>query len=250
MRLIFMLRNEGKLHEPITNGPGAQANRLGGKDKKMRYKVLRCFGRCKMPMNLQFFAEAGDDIGAEGGNCGGSEGGDGGTGDEGQELPSFDDFLQGEGNQAEFDRRVQKAINTALKNEREKWQAMTDDKLSEAEKLAKMTKEEKAEYLSQKKEKELNDREAAITKKELMAEAKNTLAEKKLPVELADVLNYADADACNKSISTVEKAFQKAVQTSVEERLKGDKPPKRVPEGQSQYEGIDAATVAQVEALM
>ena len=58
----------------------------------------------------------------------------------------------------------------------EKWQALADDKLSEAEKLAKMTKEEKAQYMQQKREKELADREAAITRKELMAEAKNTLA--------------------------------------------------------------------------
>lgn len=37
----------------------------------------------------------------------------------------------------------------------EKWQALADDKLSEAEKLAKMTKEEKAQYMQQKREKEL-----------------------------------------------------------------------------------------------
>lgn len=73
---------------------------------------------------------------------------------------------------------MQKAIQTSLTKEKEKWQAMTDDKLSEAEKLAKMTKEEKAQYMQQKKEKELSDREAAITRKELMAEAKNTLAGK------------------------------------------------------------------------
>lgn len=134
---------------------------------------------------------------------------------------SFDDFLKGEGNQAEFDRRVQKAIDTAVSNAQQKWQALTDDRLSEAEKLAKMNKEEKAAYMQQKKEKELSDREAVITRKELMAEAKNTLAEKKLPVSLAEVLNYADADTCNDSISAVEKAFQEAVEAAVNERLKG-----------------------------
>ena len=171
-------------------------------------------------LNLQLFAEdPGNGGGADGGNGGGSGG----------EPMSFDDFLKGEGNQAEFDRRVQKAVTTAVKNAQEKWQAMTDDKLSEAEKLAKMTKEEKAQYMQQKKEKELSDREAAITRKELMAEAKNTLAGKNLPQDLAEVLNYADADSCNKSIGTVEKAFQKAVQAAVEERLKGKEPMKKAP---------------------
>ena len=86
-----------------------------------------------------------------------------------------------------------------MTNAQEKWQALTDDKLSEAEKLAKMTKEEKAQYMQQKKEKELSEREAAITRKELMAEARNTLACDGLPQELAEVLNYTDADACKKS---------------------------------------------------
>ena len=56
-------------------------------------------------MRLQFFADPG-------GNGGGPEGGDdngAGTG-----TVSFDDFLAQEGNQAEFDRRVQKAVNTAV----------------------------------------------------------------------------------------------------------------------------------------
>ena len=138
---------------------------------------------------------------------------------------SFDDLLKNKEYQAEFDRRVQKALGTA----KEKWTALMDDKLSEADKLAKMNKEEKAEYLRQKQEKELKDREAAITRRELMAEAKNTLAEKKLPVGLAEVLNYGDADSCSKSIEAVEKAFQEAVQAAVEEKLKGGTPPKKAP---------------------
>lgn len=142
---------------------------------------------------------------------------------------SFDDLLKNKDYQAEFDRRVQKALGTA----KEKWTVLMDDKLSEADKLAKMNKEEKAEYLRQKQEKELKDREAAITRRELMADAKNTLAEKKLPVGLAEVLNYGDADSCSKSIEAVEKAFQEAVQAAVEEKLKGGTPPKKAPQGMS-----------------
>lgn len=173
-------------------------------------------------MNLQLFADNGDGDLESGSNGGG-------TGSEGSKEMNFDDFLKEGGNQAEFDRRVQKAIQTSLTKEKEKWQAMTDDKLSEAEKLAKMTKEEKAQYMQRKKEKELSDREAAITRKELMAEAKNTLAGKNLPQELAEVLNYADAESCNKSIAAVEKAFQSAVQAAVEERLKGKGAMKKAP---------------------
>lgn len=195
----------------------------------MRNKVFKAF--CKVPMNLQLFAE-GDGVGT--GDEGGNGGGASGTGDEGNEPQSFDDFLKTGGNQAEFDRRVQKAVNTAVTNAQEKWQALTDDKLSEAEKLAKMTKEEKAQYMQQKKEKELSEREAAITRKELMAEARNTLAGDDLPQELAEVLNYTDADACKKSMETVKAAFQKAVEAAVEEKLKGGKPPKKATETDEQ----------------
>lgn len=201
-----------------------------------------------IPMNLQLFAagEGGDGAGAEGGNgdgAGAEKGVEGGDGGKATDPPSFDDLLKG-GHQAEFDRRVQKAVNTALTKAQEKWQALTDDKLSEAEKLAKMTKEEKSQYLQQKKEKELADKEAAITRRELMAEAKNMLAEKKLPAGLAEVLNYTDAESCNKSMVAVEKAFQEAVQAAVEEKLKGGTPPKKAPSGS------DDDLAKQVEALM
>lgn len=191
-------------------------------------------------MTLQLFAE-GDGDGAGGGNVSGA--GASGEGTSSEPL-SFDGFLAQEGNQAEFDRRVQKAIDTAVSNAQQKWQALTDDKLSEAEKLAKMNKEEKAAYMQQKKEKELSDRESAVARKELMAEAKNTLAEKKLPAGLAEVLNYTDAETCNKSIAAVEKTFQAAVEAAVQERLKGGEPMKKAPES-------DADSMEkQVEALI
>ena len=201
----------------------------------MRNKVIKAF--CKVPMNLQLFAEGGDGAGADGGNGGGSGDGEGAGGEGGagsDTPPSFDDFLKTGGNQAELDRRVQKAVNTAVTKAQEKWQALADDKLSEAEKLAKMTKEEKAQYMQQKREKELADREAAITRKELMAEAKNTLASDGLPQELAEVLDYSDADTCKKSMEKVKEVFQRAVETAVEEKLKGGKPPKKAPGGDAQ----------------
>lgn len=189
-----------------------------------------------MGINLQFFADGGtgDGAGGEGGTGGegegsgkGAAGGDASGDQGGQQDVSFDDFLKTGENQAEFDRRVQKAVDTAVGKAQEKWQILTDDKVSEAEKLAKMTKEEKDVYLQKKKETELKNREAAITKRELMAEAKNTLAEKKLPVSLAETLNYSDADTCKKSIEAVEKAFKEALETAVEERMKGGDPLKK-----------------------
>ena len=113
----------------------------------------------KALMMLQLFAE-GDGAGSGDPGNGDGTGGGNGTGDGGggkQDRLSFDDFLKQEGNQAEFDRRVQKAIDTAVSNAQSKWQTLHDDKISEAEKLAKMTSEEKADYRIKQLEKELND---------------------------------------------------------------------------------------------
>ena len=80
------------------------------------------FGGWRVPMaGLQLFAEGdGDEGGTEDGNGGGD--GAGSEGGEGNQEPlSFDEFLKGEGNQAEFDRRVQKAVNTAVSKAQAKW---------------------------------------------------------------------------------------------------------------------------------
>lgn len=198
----------------------------------------------RIPMNLQLFAEDAADNGGDGAGEGidNAAGAESAPEDKPQEKPpkTFEEILSNKDYQAEFDRRVQKALET----QRSKLEVLFDEKATEAEKLAKMTEKEKAQYLQQKKEKEMADREAAITKRELAAEAKNTLAEKKLPVSLAEVLNYSDADACKQSIEVVEKAFKEAVEASVEERLKGDKPLKKAPSQD------DTDLAKQVENLM
>lgn len=160
----------------------------------------------------------------------------GAAGNDGGQEPgplSFDAWLESNREyQAEFDRRVSKATSTAVNNARERWETITDERVSEAEKLAKMTKDERDKYNMQKRIKDLEAREKAVTKKELQATAKNALAEKELPLELAELLDYTDADACNKSIDALDQAFRNAVSEAVKERLKGAEPMKKAPESE------------------
>lgn len=197
--------------------------------------------RMKMPMNLQFFAEDGNGGGAGGGGGTGSgdgagagsagaegtPGAEGTQNQDGQNGTSFDDFLKDSKNQAEFDRRVAKALETQRGKMQQDMQTQIANAKTEAEKLAKMNAEQKAEYEKQKKEQELADREAQITKRELSATAKETLADKGLPTQLAEILNYSSAEACQASIDAVEKAFQEAVTKAVDEKLRGGNPPKK-----------------------
>ena len=80
---------------------------------------------------------------------------------------SFDDFLKGEGNQAEFDRRVQKAIDTA----KTKWQEKNDAEKSEAEKLAKMNETEKLQYQLKQKDKSIEEIQKKLNARDLKDEA-------------------------------------------------------------------------------
>ena len=179
---------------------------------------------------LQLFAE-GEGAGAGNPGNGGGTGGDGGAGSGGEggnEPLSFDDFLKQEGNQAEFDRRVQKAIDTAVSNAQKKWKDLHDDKLSEAEKLAKMTNEEKAAYRMSQMEKELNAFKEKDTLAEMSKTARKMLSEEdiNIPDELLSHLVSTDAEDTKNTVQAFAKLFKDAVQDAVKDKLKGN-PPKR-----------------------
>ena len=134
----------------------------------------------------------------------------------------FDEFLKDSKNQAEFDRRVQKAIETAKAN----WQEVMDNEKSEAEKLAKMNKEQKLEYQAQKAEKEKSDALAELNAYKLKEQALKIASDKGLDVSLLNFFNFstAKADEINTKIDEISNAFNKAVEKAVNERLKEDTP--------------------------
>ena len=80
---------------------------------------------------------------------------------------SFDDFLKDSKNQAEFDKRVQKAIQTA----ETKWKAKNDEAKTEAEKLAQMNETEKLQYQLQKQQKDYEDIQKKLNARDLKDEA-------------------------------------------------------------------------------
>lgn len=190
----------------------------------MNTKLLINLGLCRFEPMLA------SDTGADGGTTETGETGTDNTGTEeskeGKEDKNFDDVLKDKKYQSEFDKRVAKALETA----KSKWETDKATELenakTEAEKLAKMNAEQKAKYAEEKRIAELEKREKDITTRELKAQAYETLAEKGLPKDLVEILNYSDAETCNASIEAVEKAFQSAVEKAVNEKLRGGNPPK------------------------
>lgn len=165
---------------------------------------------------LQYFAE-GEEPGTE------TEGGSEDNGGQGK-APTFDDILKDKSMQAEFDRRVSKAMEKQKATLTEEFGKTLEEKLSEAKKLEKLNAEQKAEYERQMKDKALSEREAAVAKRELTAEAISQLSEKGLPQELSTCLNYDSAEACKASLEAVEKAFSAAVEKAVNDKLRGNPP--------------------------
>lgn len=100
------------------------------------------------------------------------------------------------------------------------------DGMTEGEKLASMSAEERAKAQREQSESEfkaredaLKKREAEVTRRELQAQAVETLTGKGLPAGLAKYLDYADADACSASIAAVEKDFGEMLKAEVDKRL-------------------------------
>lgn len=210
----------------------------------MNTKLLINLGLCRFEPMLA------PDTGVDGGSSGTGEPGTETTGtegtQEGKDDKNFDDVLKDKKYQSEFDKRVAKALETA----KSKWETDKATELenakTEAQKLAAMNEKQKAEYEQQKKLDELSKREKDINTRELKAQAYETLAEKNLPKELIATLNFESAETCNKSIESVEKAFQSAVEKAVNEKLRGGNPPKGGQSNNSLQEQIAKAMRGQI----
>lgn len=137
---------------------------------------------------------------------------------------TFDDILSDPKKQAEFDKRVAKAIDTA----RNKWVAETEEKENEAKRLAKMNAEQKAQHEKAKLEARIAELEAERTLSEMKSTARTMLSEANVNVSdaLLSQLVSTDADKTKNAVEAFSEAFTEAVEKEVKERLKSPVPKK------------------------
>ena len=114
----------------------------------------------------------------------------------------------------------QAELDELLKAEREQ----LEKKLADAEKLADMSEADRIAYRRELIDKDLAEREARVAKRELIADALDMLEEKGLPKQLAACLNYTGKEECEASINAIGKAFESAVTSAVNERIRGRVP--------------------------
>lgn len=118
--------------------------------------------------------------------------------------------------QSEADRRVNQAMS---KKERE-----MAKKLTEAEKLAKMSEEDKYRYQLEQKEQELAAKEREFTLRDNKIAAMKVMAEKSLPVELVDFVVNEDANIMDANIKLLDKYIKNAIASEVKTRLASPTP--------------------------
>ena len=98
------------------------------------------------------------------------------------------------------------------------------DAKAEWERQSKLTEEERAKEASSKRERELEEKAKALSYRENTTTAKELLADKHIDTTMARFLVTADADETKKNVEEFEKAFAKAVEIAVEDKLKGKTP--------------------------
>lgn len=141
-----------------------------------------------------------------------------------QLLVSFDDFLKDSKNQAEFDKRVQKAIQTA----ETKWKAKNDEAKTEAEKLAQMNETEKLQYQLQKQQKDYEDIQKKLNARDLKDEGIKiaTNPETSFDPEFLNLFKFEDmtAEELQEKTKALKTIQDRIVEKAVNEWAK-EKPP-------------------------
>lgn len=143
--------------------------------------------------------------------------------DQQQEQPPVQDQQTPQHDEKKFS---QEEVDGIIKSRLEREMKKFKQELSEAEKLAKLSEEEKAKLEIEKVQKELESEKAQFQKEKLEMEATKILSKEGLPVDFAPVLLGADAEQTMANIDAFKSSFQDAVQKAVDEKIKGGYTPK------------------------
>ena len=200
------------------NGIRAPA-RLCANEKQIFLKVrMNNMDENKFVFDLQRFADGGD--GSAGNDAAGAEGAAGGDNKPKSDPP--------ESKPEDTQTKIDAAVAAHLAEAKAKWDKEYQKKAAaekkEAERLAKLSDDERRAAELDNSRKELEAKEAELKKKELKLEMVKVLADRKIPVQFMDYLIAEDSESTLSRITTFEKEFKKAVEDGVNERLKGKAP--------------------------
>ncbi|KRL86424.1 hypothetical protein FC50_GL000946 [Lacticaseibacillus pantheris DSM 15945 = JCM 12539 = NBRC 106106] len=121
--------------------------------------------------------------------------------------------------------QMNEIITERLGRQREKLQKESDEtiakKVKEALERANMTPEQQAAAEQDDRDKELNQLKAELARRDRKEHATSAAQAAKIPAELVPFLTRGTDEETDKAITDFGKAFSSAVQSAVEERMKG-----------------------------
>lgn len=106
------------------------------------------------------------------------------------------------------------------------WQSKKEKEINEAQKLAEMNEQQKAEYKLEQLQKELDEYKNRETLREMAKTARSILSEQNInvPDEIISVLVTKDADTTSENVKAFAKAFSDAVSKAVESKISHKEP--------------------------
>lgn len=130
--------------------------------------------------------------------------------------------------QEEVDALLQQETDRRISSAQKKWEKKSQEKVREAEKLAKLSEQERFQYELEQREKAIAEKEKQMALMENKAEASKALNERGISIALADFVVAEDADSMMENIKVLEEEFKKSVKAEVEKRLAGNSPKKNL----------------------
>ena len=154
-----------------------------------------------LKLNIQYFSEEGATEGAV------------------ESAPTEPEF-KAPSSQSELDSIVNKAVQTALNNQKSKseddFQKRVEAEIKKREDYAKLSETQKRDRDFEERQNKFNEEVAAFKQSQLIMEVKEDLLSKNLPVELAETFaKHGSAEEALKAVMVLERAFQDAVANAV-----------------------------------
>lgn len=115
---------------------------------------------------------------------------------------------------------TQADMDAAIEAAKQQWL----DEAAEAERVKKLTPEEKAKEEQEKKDSEIASLRSQLLQKELRESATKALETDGFPVGLADVLDYSSKERMEETLKNTTEIFKSSLEVAIKSRLKGKTP--------------------------
>lgn len=154
----------------------------------------------------------------------GTEGNEGNEGNQGNEGNEGNEGTPKTYTQAELDALLQAETDRRITAAQKKWEKSTEYKLKEAEKLSKMSEEERNKAKIEELQAELIKRDKEVSLRENKISCITEMEKRNIPTQLVDFIVSDDADIMLENLNKFEKSLKKLVNDEVNKRISGTNP--------------------------